>query len=94
MAWQIVFSIKGQVRGFSQEERTQPSNLDSSCISLNSARGQGLLLGERRLAWLSKGPGSRLLTTGKQGQKAEFYLASLCLVGDLLFDLRQAACSS
>lgn len=93
MAWQMVLSIKGQVRGFSQEERTQPSNLDSGCISLDSARGQGLLLGEQRLAPLSKGPGSRVLTTGKPGQKAGFYPASLCLVGDLLFDLRQAACS-
>lgn len=90
MAWQTVLSIEGQVRGFSQEgRRTQPSSLDSGCIRLNSAWGQrGILLGGQRLAWLSKGQRSKVLTTGTQGQKVGSYLASLCLV-----DPTQAACS-
>lgn len=94
MAWQTVISIEGQVRGFSQKgSRTQPSSLDRGCISLNSAWGQGALLGGQRLARLSKDQGSRALTTGTQGQKAGPLLASSCLGADLLLDSTQAACS-
>lgn len=94
MAWQTVLSTEGQVREFSQKgRRTQSSSLDRGCISLNSAQGQRVLPEEQKLAWLSKRHGSRVLTTGRQGQKAGSYLASLCLVGDLLFDPTQEACS-
>lgn len=55
-------------------------------------QGKGALLGGQRLAWLSKGRGSRVLTAGRQGQRAGSYLASRCLACDLLFDLTQAAC--
>lgn len=94
MAWQTVVPIEGQVRGFSQKgRRTQPSSQDRGCISLNSAWGQGALLGGQRLARLSQDQGSRVLTTGTQSQKAGPFLASWRLGGDLLFGPAQAACS-
>ena len=65
----------------------------SGLHQLSSAQGQGALLRGQRLAWLSEGQRSRFLTVGRQGQKAGSYLGSLCLAGDLLFDLTQAACS-
>lgn len=70
MAWQtVLLSIEGQVKRCSREDR-RPSGLDRVCVSLNRGRdrGQGALLRGQRLAWVSKGQGSRVLTTGREGQ--------------------------
>lgn len=85
MAWQTsLLSIEGQVRGRSQDwGRIQLSSQDRGYINLNSAQGQGCLLGGRRLACLSQSQGSRVLTAGSW----------VCLVGDSLFNLLQATCS-
>lgn len=94
MAWQTVVPVEGQVRGLSlKARRAQSGSLDRGCISLNSAWGQGALLGGRRRARLFKDPGSGVLTTGTQGQKARPFLASRRLGGDLLVDPGRAACS-
>lgn len=88
MAWQtVLLSIEGQVKGCSREGR-RPSSLDGVCISLNRGRGRGPY-------WEGKGwlgcPKAKEAESQPQEEKAS--CLALCLVGDLLFDLTQAACS-
>lgn len=77
MAWQTaLLSLKAKVRGCSQEgRRTLACSLRRGCISLSSTQGQGACWEGQKLAWLSKGQGSRVRTTRRQGQRAGSSLA-------------------
>lgn len=68
MAWQTaLLSLEAEVTGCSQEgRRTRPCSPDRGCNSLSNTQEHRALLGEQRLAWLSKGRGSRVLTVGRQ----------------------------